>query len=130
VTLPLGQVEIPSEGLESGLYMPLYLLLVLYVILFVAGRVLDGRGDDRADKVQDAGFALMLLGAVYVAVLAVYAFASEFELIVDMVEIMAIMIGFFALLIVALLGIELLVGLAGRRRREGVEVPPPSPDSN
>ena len=112
MTLPLGQVEVPSEGLESGLYMPLYLLLVLYVILFVAGRVLDGRGDDRADKVQDAGFALMLLGAVYVAVLAVYAFASEFELIV------------------ALLGIELLVGLAGRRRREGVEVPPPSPDSN
>ena len=31
---------------------------------------------------------------------------------------MAIMIGFFALLVVALLGIELLVGLAGRGRRK------------
>ncbi len=66
------------------------------------------------------------LAAVYVAVLAVYAFASEFDLIADMVEIMAVMIGFFAILVVVLLGVELLLGLRGRRRRKGVEVPPPS----
>ncbi len=125
MNLTLGQVTVPSEGLESGLYMPLYLVLVLYVILFVAGRVFEGRDDPRAETVLDAGFALLCLAAVYVAVLLVYAFTSEFDLIVDMVEIMAIMIGFFALLVVALMGIELLFGLGGRRRRRGVEVPPP-----
>ena len=86
--------------------------------LFVAGRVLDGREDPRADTVLDAGFALLCLAAVYVAVLVVYACPSEFDLIVDMVEIMAVMIGFFALLVVVLLGVELLVGLPGRRRAQ------------
>jgi hypothetical protein len=125
VSITLGQVAVPSEGLDSGLYMPLYLVLVLYVILFVAGRVFQGRDDPRAEAVLDAGFALVCLAAVYVAVLLIYAFASEFDLIVDMVEITAIMVGFFALLVVALMGIELLFGLGGRRRRKGAEVPPP-----
>ena len=53
----VAQVSVPSEGLESALYQPLYLVLILYVALFVAGRVLEGREDDRADTVQDAGFA-------------------------------------------------------------------------
>ena len=126
----IAQVKTPSEGLESALYQPLYLVLILYVVLFVLGRVLDGRDDPRAETVLDAGFALMCLAAVYVAVLAVYAFTSEFDLIADMVEIMAVMIGFFAILVVVLLGVELLVGLGGRRRRKGVEVPPPSSDQD
>jgi peptidoglycan biosynthesis protein MviN/MurJ (putative lipid II flippase) len=126
----IAQVATPSEGLESGLYQPLYLVLVIYVVLFVLGRVLEGRDDPRTDTVLDAGFALLCLAAVYVAVLAVYAFTSEFDLIADMVEIMAVMIGFFAILVVVLLGIELLLGLRGRRRRQGVEVPPPSSDKD
>jgi len=126
VNIPLAQVTVPSEGLDSGLYMPLYLVLVLYVVLFVAGRVFEGREDPRAETVLDAGFALICLAAVYVAVLLVYAFSAEFDLIADMVEIMAIMIGFFALLVVGLLGIELLVGLPGRKRRKPVAPPPAS----
>ena len=126
----VAQVATPSEGLESALYQPLYLVLVLYVVLFVLGRVLDGRDDRRTDTVLDAGFALLCLAAVYVAVLVVYAFTSEFDLIADMVEIMAVMIGFFAILVVALLGVELLLGLFGRGRRKGAEVPPPSSDQD
>ena len=121
----LAQIVTPSEGLDSALYQPLYLVMILYVVLFVLGRVFEGRDDPRADTVLDAGFALLCLAAVYVAVLAIYAVAAEFDLIVDMVEIMAIMIGFFALLVVALLGIELLIGLAGRGRRKRAAVPPP-----
>jgi len=126
----LAQIVTPTEGLESGLYQPLYLVLVLYVALFVLGRVFEGRDDPRTDTVLDAGFALLCLAAVYVAVLAVYALSSQFDLIVDMVEIMAIMIGFFALLVVALLGIELLVGLPGRNKRKPVAPPPPSSESS
>ena len=129
MTASLAQIVTPTEGLESGLYQPLYLVLVLYVVLFVMGRVLEGREDSRADTVLDAGFALLCLAAVYVAVLAVYALSSQFDLIVDMVEIMAVMIGFFALLVVFLLGVELLVGLPGRRKRKPV-VPPPSSESS
>jgi len=124
----IAQVAIPSEGLESSLYQPLYLVAIIYVGLFVAGRVLDGREDDRAETVQDAGFAVMLLAAVYVLILAIMAVFSEFDLIADMVQIMAIMIGFFAVLVTVLLGLELLVGLAGRGRRKGAAVPPPDND--
>jgi len=121
----IAQVKTPSEGLDAALYQPLYLVLVIYVALFVLGRVLDGRDDPRTDAVLDAGFALLCLAAVYVAVLAVYAFTSEFDLIADMVEIMAVMIGFFAILVVVLLGVELLLSVFGRGRRKGAEVPPP-----
>lgn len=121
----IAQVSVPSEGLSSGLYMPLYLVGILYVALFVAGRVLDGREDDRAEPVQDAGFALMLLAGVYVVVLLIMALFSEFELIADLVQIIAIVIGFFAVLVVVLLGIELLVGLGGRARKREHAAPPP-----
>ncbi len=112
----LAQVSQPTEGLSSGLYQPLYLVLILYVALFVAGRVLEGREDERADTVADAAFALMLLAAVYVGVLLLAAVFGEFNLIIDLAQIMAIMIGFFAVLGVVLLGIEMLLGLRGRRR--------------
>lgn len=122
----LAQVSVPSEGLDPGLLRPLYLLAILYVIMFVAGRVLEGREDDRAESVMDASFALLLLAAVYVVVLLVMAVFSEFDLLADMVQIMAIVIAFFTLLVTALLGVELLVGLGGRRRRRGAAVPPPA----
>jgi hypothetical protein len=125
----LAQIATPAEGLDSALYQPLYLVMILYVALFVLGRVLEGRDDPRADTVLDAGFALLCLAAVYVAVLVVYAVAAEFDLIVDMAEIMGIMVGFFALLVVALLGVELLVGLRGRGKRKPV-VPPPASESS
>jgi polyferredoxin len=113
-------VVTPTEGLDSGLYGPLYLVLILYVALFMAGRVLEGRDDARAEPVQDAGFALLLLAAVYVFVLAVMAFASEIDLLVDLLQIMAIVIGFFAVLVLVLLAIELLFGVLGRSRRTPV----------
>ena len=120
----IAQVSVPSEGLESSLYQPLYLVLIIYAALFVAGRVLDGREDHRADTVQDAGFAVLLLAAVYVVILLIMSVFSEFDLIADMVQIMAIVIGFFAVLVTVLLGIELLVGLPGRRKRRHAEPPP------
>jgi len=122
----VAQVSVPSEGLESALYQPLYLVLILYVGLFVAGRVLEGREDDRAETVQDAGFILLLLAAVYVLILLIMAVFSEFDLIADMVQIMAIVIGFFAVLVTVLLGIELLVGLPGRHRKRRHAEPPPA----
>ena len=118
-----AQVSIPSEGLDSGLYMPLWLVLVLYIVLFVAGRVLDGREDDRSETVQDAGFALLLLAGVYVAILAVYAIFSEFALIADAVEIMAIIIAFMGVLVTFLLLVELAFAAAGKGRRRGATVP-------
>jgi hypothetical protein len=125
VTGPIAQISQPSEGLDAGLYMPLYLVVILYVVLFVAGRVLAGREDERADTVQDGAFALMLLAGAYVAALLFMAVFSEFDLIADLFQIMAIVIAFFVLLVVALLGLELLVGLTGRTRKREHAAPPP-----
>lgn len=111
----------PSEGLSSAYFTPLILAAVVYVALFVAGRVLSGRGDARADTVEDIGFAVMLLSAVYVAILAVVAVASEMDLIWDLVRIMFVVVVFFgALLLVLLLIFERGIGgLSRLRRRAG-----------
>ena len=122
----IAQVVTPTEGLESSLFLPLYLVAVLYVALFVTGRVLDGREDPRAATVEDAGFALLLLAAGYVVVLLVMSVFSQFDLIVDMLEIMAIIVAFFALLVGVLLALELLIGLTGRTRKRERAVPPPA----
>ncbi len=59
----LAQFSTPSEGLSSSYYSPLILAGLLYLVLFVAARVLEGRGDPRAETVEDAGFVVMLLAA-------------------------------------------------------------------
>ena len=125
MTTFLAQVVVPDEGLDSALYLPLYVLLLLYLVMFLLGRFFEGREDARADSVEDAGFALLLLSGVYVLILLAMAVAQQFDLVADMVEIIAIMVGFFALLVTVLLGVEKLVALAGRGRRRGAEVPPP-----
>lgn len=108
----------PSEGLSSTYFTPLILAAVVYVALFVAGRVLSGRDDERAETVEDIGFALMLLSGVYVAILLVVALASEVDLIWDLVRIMFVVVVFFgALILVLLLVFERGIGGLSRLRR-------------
>jgi lysylphosphatidylglycerol synthetase-like protein (DUF2156 family) len=116
----LAQFSTPSEGLATSYFLPLILAALLYAVLFVAARVLNGRGDPRADTAEDAGFALIVLSGVYVAILAVVALASEIDLIWDMVRILAIIVVFFAALILLLLVVfERGIGGISRLRRRG-----------
>jgi hypothetical protein len=109
----------PDQGLSSGLFMPLAAVVIIYALLRAAGGAMSGR---RGAALLDASFGVMLLGAVYVLVLLLYALASKFGLVSDMVIIVAILFGFFAILLVGLLGIFDL-GIGGiaraRARRRG-----------
>ena len=114
----------PDQGLSSGLFTPLAAVVIIYAVLRAAGGAMSGR---RGAAVLDASFGVMLLGALYVLVLLLYALASKFGLISDMVIIVAILFGFFAILLIGLLSIFDL-GIGGiaraRARRRGERTTP------
>ena len=110
--------DVPAEGLSYGLFQPVFLAALLYAALVVVGRILDGRGDPRGQKVGDAAFGLLLLAGAYVVVLAVVALASEYELVWDMLVTTAVITVFFLLLIGLLLVLaERGIGGISRLRR-------------
>jgi len=116
----IAQVEIPGEGLSSGYFSPLILAGLLYAGLFVAARVFDGRNDPRWETMEDLGFGVILLSGLYVAILAVVAVVSEFDLVWDMLRILVIVgLFFLALILILLVVFELAVrvftGSGGRR---------------
>ena len=116
--MTVAQVSTPAEGLSSGYFMPLILAAVLYVVLFMAGRALAGRGDERSETADDIGFVVMLLSAVYVAILAVVAVVSEMDLVWDLVRILFVVIAFFGgLLLFLLVVFERGIGGLSRMRR-------------
>ena len=111
--------DLPAEGLSYGLFEPLLLAAVLYAILFLASRVLEGRGDQRGQKLADVAFVLLLLMGVYVVVLTVTALVNEAELFGDMLVTTAVITAFFLLLIVLLLVLAEngIGGISSLRRR-------------
>ena len=118
--MTIAQFETAPEGLSSSYFTPLILAAVLYVVLYVAARVLEGRGDERWETAEDAGFLVMLLGAAYVAILAVVAVASEMDLVWDLVRIIVVVAVFFlALVLILLLVFERGIGGLSRARRRG-----------
>ena len=118
--MTLAQFETHSEGLSSGYYTPLILAGVVYAALFVAARALEGRDDSRSETAEDAGFAVMLLSGVYVAILLVVAVSSEMDLVWDLVRILVIVVVFFAALVLLLLLVfERGIGGISRVRRRG-----------
>ena len=118
--MTIAQFETQSEGLSSSYFTPLILAAVLYVALYVTARVLEGRGDERWETAEDAGFLLMLLGAAYVAILTVVAVVSETDLVWDLVRIIVVVAVFFlALILVLLLVFERGIGGLSWARRRG-----------
>ncbi len=113
----LAQVSTPADGLSTGMFTPLIYGAVLYAVLYVAGAVLANRDDPRGETAGDAAFVLLLLLGVYTAVLVIMALASRFELLVDLLRIMTIVVVFFGLLIVVLFGFGLLFGAIARSLR-------------
>ena len=99
----LGQFVTPPEGLSSGYFSPLILAGLVYAGLFVAARVFEGRDDPRWETMEDLGFGVILLAGVYVAILAVVAVVSEFDLVWDMLRIILVVVLFFLVLVLILL---------------------------
>ena len=100
----------PETGLDTVLWQPVVFAALIYAALYVAGNVLDGRGDSRGETVHDIGFGLILLTGAYSVVLLLMALIQRPSLVGDMLLIIAILVAFFALLVVVLYAVfELLL---------------------
>lgn len=109
---------IGAENLPSSMYTPLVVLLIVYVALgLVAARARAHEDTDRAERFDTIAFAVLIVAALYTIVLvitAVFAYPSRST---DMVTILLVISGFFALLLfVFFLLAEWLPGKLGRGR--------------
>jgi hypothetical protein len=107
---------LPDEGLSSSFYPPLVFIGIACVILRVVGEVRSGEG---GEKLVDFSFLLLLVAAAYTALLALIAVVSKASLIGDMLLVLAVLVIFFGILLVGLLGIfDLGIGSISRARAE------------
>jgi cation transport ATPase len=100
----------PETGLDTVLWQPVVFAALIYAVLYVIGNVLDGRNDPRGEMVHDLGFGLILLTGAYTVVLTIMALIQRPSLVGDMLLIIAIIVAFFALLVLLLYAVfELLL---------------------
>ncbi|HEX6652185.1 MAG TPA: hypothetical protein VF072_05540 [Thermoleophilaceae bacterium] len=117
---------IGATNLPSGLYTPLVVLLAAYAVLvLIAGRARGNEDTDQAERFDTYAFMLLLVAALYTIVLvisAVFAYPSRST---DMVTILLVICGFFALLLfVFFLIAEWIPGRLSRREER-----PPAEDA-
>lgn len=104
----------PDGGLSSGLFTVEVLLLIVYAAVYATGQALSG---DRGRAVLDGAFALLLLTGAYTVVLLILAVAQKYSLVGTLIGVMAVIVVFFAILGVVLLGIfDLGIGSLTRAR--------------
>jgi hypothetical protein len=104
----------PDGGLSSSLFTPLVLAGLIYVLLYAIGQAMP---EERSSGVLDAAFAVLLLTSAYAVVLLVLAIVQKYVMVGDMLRIVAVMVVFCIVLVVALLAIfDLGVGSISRAR--------------
>jgi hypothetical protein len=109
---------IPDEGISGPYYTPLIVAGILYAVLGIAAGIVRGRDHERADQLEDLRFGLVLLTGAYVVVMVIAALLDKSDLVKDMIEVLAIVIVFFGLLLVVMLVVfERGVGGLARLRR-------------
>jgi bacteriorhodopsin len=95
--LPIG-----AENLPSSMYTPLVVLLLAYAALgLVAGRARSREDTGRAERFDTFAFAVLLVAALYTIVLVISAVFAYPTRSTDMVTILLVILGFFALLLFA-----------------------------
>jgi ABC-type Na+ efflux pump permease subunit len=104
-----------------GLYFPLILAAALFAIISASAGVMAGRGnEDRAERLRDVGFLIVVAGGAWVVVLLLLALIDQPDDIGDLLLITIVIVAFFVILLLVLFGLSLLVGWLGRgasRRR-------------
>jgi hypothetical protein len=109
---------ISEDGISGPYYTPLVIAAILYALLNVGATIVRGRDSERAATLQDLSFGVVLLTAAYVAVMLISAVVQKSGLVLDMIKVLAIMIVFFALLLVIMLLVfERGIGGLSRLRR-------------
>jgi len=91
---------IGAENLPSSMYTPLVVLLAVYAVLaLLAARARGNEDRDRADRFDTIAFGVLLLAALYTIVLVISAAFSYPSRSTDMVTIILVICGFFAILL-------------------------------
>jgi hypothetical protein len=108
--------------LTWSLYFPLIIVAAAFAVASATAGVIAGRGNhERAERVRDWAFLILLLGAVWVVILTILSLISEPDDIGDMLIITLVIVVFFAILLTALFGLSLLTSRisrgASRRKR-------------
>ncbi len=102
--------------MSTSFYYPLILLGLAYAGLSIAAGRVANRGDaERSERYRDLAFGAALGAAAYTAVLLILAAFDTPERFVDALTIIAVICGFFALLLVLLYLIAQGVGMLRRR---------------
>jgi hypothetical protein len=109
-----------ASNLPSAMFSPLVLLIVGYAVLALLSARANAHEDTaRAERYGTIGFALVLVAALYVLVLAVASVVSYPSRVYDMVITLFVIGAFFALLLFIFFAIaEILPRRFGRGRAE------------
>ena len=102
--------------MSMGLYFPLLIVGVVYAGLTIYAGMVANRGDDeRSERLRDLAFGAALAGAAYTAILLVLAAIDTPSRFMDAITIIAVMCGFFGLLLLLLYLIAEALGRVTRR---------------
>jgi hypothetical protein len=98
-----------------SLFLPLILAGLAFGLISAVAGVTASRGnEERAERLRDVGFLLVLLSGAWTVVLLLMAVFDEPDEIWDMVLITIVIVVFFILLLLAFFLIGQLIGMIGR----------------
>jgi hypothetical protein len=98
-----------------SLFLPLIIAAFVYGAISAAAGVVSSRGDDeRAERVRDWGFLLLLAMAAWTLILFIVSIFNEPNDVGDMITITLVIVVFFALLLLVFFGISIVAGAISR----------------
>jgi Na+-driven multidrug efflux pump len=105
-----------------SLFLPVILAGILYGAISIAAGIVSSRGDEeRAERVRDYGFVVLMAVSAWTVILLIISIFNKPNSVWDMVVITLVIVVFFALLLIAFFAISLVFGALGRmtsRRRQ------------
>jgi Na+-driven multidrug efflux pump len=106
-----------------SMFLPVILGGLAFGITSVVAGVMSSRGnDERAERVRDYGFLLVLAIGAWTIILLLVALFNKPNDVGDMAIITLVIVVFFALLLLAFFGISVLIGAIGRQTSRGKRV--------
>jgi hypothetical protein len=99
-----------------SLWLPLILAAAAYAVLNATAGTLAGRGDEqRAEQLRNMAFLVSLLAAAWVVVLLLLVAVDMPNRIGDMLLVIGVIVGWFAILLLVFFGLSQGFGAIGRR---------------
>lgn len=108
------------NDLSWSLYLPVFVLFALYAAIQLLAPIAARRDDDARERLLDVGFIVALVSAAYVVLLLIIALVSLPDIVLDAITVIAVIVVFFGVLLLAFFSIfELVFARGARRARRG-----------